>query len=68
MSKKLLEDPKVAKLVEKSSAQAVKEDRRRILDGVKDLKAEVGEEEVPAIRRAQTGVITEVNKIIRDAA
>lgn len=66
---KLLEDEKVAKLVEKETAKAVKADRKRILDGLKDLKQDtVDGAEDPKEARMQTKLFPAINKIVRETA
>lgn len=66
---KLLEDEKVAKLVKKETTKAVKAERKRILDGVKDLKVELASElEDAKAKKAVNGAISTINKVVRDAA
>lgn len=65
---KLLEDPKIASLVEKEAAKAVKAERSRILEGVKELKSEYADSEDKVAKKTAVAVVASVTKIVKDAA
>lgn len=70
MSAKLLSDPKIAKLVERETSKAVKQDRKRIVAGLKELRADYAEDEDvdTYVKQARNQALTAANKIARDAA
>lgn len=65
MSAKLMQDEKVAKLVERQVKQAVNAEKKRILAGLKDLKEEMKVDNITMTRHGNK-VIVEANKIVRN--
>ncbi len=65
---KLLEDPKIAALVEREVKKAVRLDRTRISAALKEVKAEYAEADDRAVKTTANKVIATANKIVRDVA
>lgn len=69
MSKKLLAIEGVEALIEKENAKAIKADRKRITDGLKEYKATVTEEAESTNERIwKHKAIAEAGRVVRDAA
>jgi len=59
-------EEKVDKLVAREVKRAVAADRKRILGELKELKAELADNEDKAVVRVQNKLIATANKIVRD--
>ena len=62
------DEEKVIKHVEAQVNKAIRAERKRILDGLKELKAEFQEIEDKVLKQGHTKALTAANKVVRDQA